>query len=112
MPWGRFRNSLRASAHQRPAMLWYLDGRVNRKQKDADKPNENYARELMELHTLGVHGGYTQHDVMEVARCLTGWTVRTVIQINKGRVEFHPEQHDDRPRPDVLGLNIPAGSRR
>ena len=37
--------------------------------------NENYARELMELHTLGVEGGYTQKDVQEVARCFTGWTI-------------------------------------
>ncbi|MHC5721541.1 MAG: DUF1800 family protein, partial [Nostoc sp.] len=43
-------------------------------QNKASGLNENYARELMELHTLGVHGGYTQHDVLEVARCLTGWT--------------------------------------
>jgi uncharacterized protein (DUF1800 family) len=102
-----FPELLRASALS-PAMLWYLDGRVNRKQKDADKPNENYARELLELHTLGIHGGYTQNDVMEVARCLTGWTVRTVSQFNKGRVEFHPEQHDDGAK-TVLGQNVPAG---
>lgn len=102
-----FPELLRASALS-PAMLWYLDGRVNRKQNGADKPNENYARELLELHTLGVHGGYTQRDVMEVARCLTGWTVRTVGQFNKGRVEFHAEQHDDGAK-TVLGQNIPAG---
>jgi len=104
---GSFPQLLRASALS-PAMLWYLDGRVNRKQKDADKPNENYARELLELHTLGIHGGYTQHDVMEVARCLTGWTVRTVKQFNKGRVEFHGEQHDDGEK-TVLGRTIPPG---
>jgi len=104
---GSFPQLLRASALS-PAMLWYLDGRVNRKQKDADKPNENYARELLELHTLGIHGGYTQHDVMEVARCLTGWTVRTVKQFNKGRVEFHAEQHDDGEK-IVLGHTIPSG---
>ena len=85
---GQLSELLRASAFS-PAMLWYLDGRVNRKQKEADKPNENYAREMLELHTPGVHGGYTQRDVMEVARCLTGWTVRSVSQFNKGRVEFH-----------------------
>nr|MDQ3623684.1 DUF1800 domain-containing protein [Verrucomicrobiota bacterium] len=72
---GRFADLLRASALS-PAMLWYLDGRVNRRADPSEKPNENYARELLELHTLGVHGGYTQDDVMEVARCLTGWTVR------------------------------------
>jgi len=61
-----FPDMLRASALS-PAMLWYLDGRVNRKRNPAEKPNENYARELLELHTLGVHGGYSQTDVMEVA---------------------------------------------
>jgi uncharacterized protein (DUF1800 family) len=104
---GSFPELLRASALS-PAMLWYLDGRVNRKQNGADKPNENYARELLELHTLGIHGGYTQRDVMEVARCLTGWTVRTVSQFHKGRVEFHPEQHDDGPK-TILGRTIPSG---
>jgi len=93
---GRFSDMLRASALS-PAMLWYLDGRVNRRENMADKPNENYARELLELHTLGVHGGYTQQDVMEVARCLTGWTVRSKDQppyFQIGKVEFHPAQHD------------------
>ena len=64
---GRFRDLLHASARS-AAMLGYLDNGVNVK----GVPNENYARELMELHTLGVHGGYTQRDVQEVARCLTG----------------------------------------
>ncbi|MBL9203177.1 MAG: DUF1800 family protein, partial [Opitutaceae bacterium] len=58
---GNFRDLLRASAVS-PAMLWYLDGRVNRMSNPGDKPNENYARELLELHTLGVHGGYSQQD--------------------------------------------------
>ncbi len=102
-----FPELLRASALS-PAMLWYLDGRVNRKQNGSDKPNENYARELLELHTLGIHGGYTQRDVMEVARCLTGWTVRTGSQFFKGRVEFHPEQHDDGSK-TLLGHNLPPG---
>jgi hypothetical protein len=69
---GSFPALLRASAHS-PAMLSYLDNQVSRK-RDKDNPagpNENYGRELMELHTLGVHGGYTQKDVMELARCLT-----------------------------------------
>jgi uncharacterized protein (DUF1800 family) len=93
---GKFPEMLRASALS-PAMLWYLDGRVNRREHVNEKPNENYARELLELHTLGVYGGYTQQDVMEVARCLSGWTVRSsdhapYFQI--GKVEFHPERHD------------------
>ncbi len=105
---GKFPAMLRASALS-PAMLWYLDGRVNKKANDADKPNENYARELMELHTLGVHGGYTQKDVMEVARCLTGWTVQEThrSKLNLGSVEFKPFQHD-RGEKVVLGTVIPA----
>ncbi len=105
---GKFPAMLRASALS-PAMLWYLDGRVNKKANDADKPNENYARELMELHTLGVHGGYTQKDVMEVARCLTGWTVQEThrSKLNLGSVEFKPFQHD-RGEKVVLGHVIPA----
>lgn len=104
---GNFRDMLRASAVS-PAMLWYLDGRVNRKSRPDEKPNENYARELLELHTLGVHGGYTQQDVMEVARCLTGWTVRDRKKFFKGRVEFQARQHDDGAK-RVLGVDIPAG---
>lgn len=104
---GDFRSLLRATAVS-PAMLWYLDGRVNRRSRPTDKPNENYARELLELHTLGVHGGYTQQDVMEVARCLTGWTVRDRKRFLRGRVEFDPRQHDDGPK-RVLGVDFPAG---
>ena len=104
---GNFRDMVRASAVS-PAMLWYLDGRVNRRKDPADKPNENYARELMELHTLGVHGGYSQDDVMEVARCLTGWTVRDRKKFFKGRVEFHAAEHDNGAK-RVLGTEIPAG---
>ncbi|MDP1740508.1 MAG: DUF1800 domain-containing protein [Polaromonas sp.] len=67
---GRFEDLLLASA-QHPAMLLYLD----QAQSNNRGLNENYARELMELHTLGVNGGYTQSDVRELARILTGWTV-------------------------------------
>jgi hypothetical protein len=52
--------------------------------------NENYARELMELHTLGVGGGYTQKDVQEVARCFTGWS----IDRPSGAFRFFPSRHD------------------
>ena len=105
---GKFPAMLRASALS-PAMLWYLDGRVNKKANDADKPNENYARELLELHTLGVHGGYSQKDVMEVARCLTGWAVQEThrSKLNLGSVEFKPFQHD-RGEKVVLGHVIPG----
>ena len=68
---GNFRDLLHASAKS-AAMLFYLDNFFNQ----AIAPNENYARELMELHTLGVDGGYTENDVKEVARCFTGWTLR------------------------------------
>ena len=106
---GSFPELLRASAVS-PAMLWYLDGRVNRYGAPGDRPNENYARELLELHTLGVHGGYTQRDVMEVARALSGWTVRSRREVvfGLGKVEFHPEWHDDGEK-QVLGRVIPAG---
>ncbi len=69
---GNFGDLLHASATS-PAMLTYLDNQANVKAW----PNENYAREVMELHTLGVDGGYSQQDVMELARILTGWSVRT-----------------------------------
>ncbi|MCP4426053.1 MAG: DUF1800 domain-containing protein [Chloroflexi bacterium] len=68
---GKFRDLLIASVNS-PAMIVYLDNSRNHK----DEPNENYARELMELHTLGVHGGYDQKDVQELARILTGWHIR------------------------------------
>ncbi|MFL6276317.1 MAG: DUF1800 domain-containing protein [Blastocatellia bacterium] len=68
--------------------------------------NENYARELMELHTLGVEGGYTQKDVQEVARCLTGWTI--VQPRRGGGFVFRPFMHDDGEKM-VLGHKIPAG---
>lgn len=106
---GKFSEMLRASALS-PAMLWYLDGRVNRRANAAERPNENYARELLELHTLGVHGGYTQKDVMEVARCLTGWTVRSKDQkpyFQIGKVEFKLAQHDCGSK-EVLGQKISA----
>jgi uncharacterized protein (DUF1800 family) len=109
---GKFPDLLRASALS-PAMLWYLDGRVNRRHDPNEKPNENYARELLELHTLGVHGGYTQTDVMEVARSLTGWTVRSKEQkpyFSIGRVEFNPELHDFGPK-QILGHTFPGTDR-
>ncbi|MBL8360029.1 MAG: DUF1800 domain-containing protein [Rubrivivax sp.] len=74
---GRFRDLLVATAHH-PAMLYYLDNWQSVGPRPGGGPrglNENYARELMELHTLGVDGGYTQQDVTELARMLTGWTI-------------------------------------
>lgn len=104
---GNFCDLIRASALS-PAMLWYLDGRENRKREADEKPNENYARELLELHTLGVNGGYSQEDVMEVARCLSGWTVRGKKRFFKGKVEFDPSAHDNGSK-RVLGHEIAAG---
>jgi hypothetical protein len=104
---GRFRDLIRASATS-PAMLVYLDGKENKKSGPDDVPNENYARELLELHTLGVDGGYTQSDVYEVARCLTGWRLRT--RWRKGTVYFDPLLHDDGEKV-VLGQRIRAGGR-
>jgi len=78
---GRFEDLLLASARH-PAMLLYLDNaqsvapRTGNPRQRRRGLNENYARELLELHTLGVDGGYTQQDVLEVARILTGWGVR------------------------------------
>ncbi|MEQ1693697.1 MAG: DUF1800 domain-containing protein, partial [Gemmatimonas sp.] len=106
---GRFPDLLRAVALS-PAMLWYLDGRVNRRASPGERPNENFARELLELHTLGVDGGYTQADVMETARAFTGWTVRSkgASNFGIGLVEFNADAHDDGAK-IVLGRAIPAG---
>ncbi len=68
--------------------------------------NENYAREIMELHTLGVDGGYTQKDVQEVARCLTGWTLKQPR--NGGGFTYAPFMHDNGEKV-VLGQKISAG---
>lgn len=106
---GSFPALLKASVLS-PSMLWYLDGRVNRRANESEKPNENHGRELLELHTMGAHGGYTQRDVMEIARCLTGWTVRerAKSRFAIGKVEFSPHLHDDGPKV-LLGNHIPAG---
>ena len=112
---GKFPDLVRATARH-PAMLFYLDNWVsahadfvipagpNRGRRTG--LNENYARELMELHTLGVDGGYTQRDVIEVARAFTGWTIdRPRVE---GRFVFRPLMHDAGEKV-VLGHRIPAG---
>ena len=96
---GRFRDLLEATAKS-PAMLFYLDNAQN----TASSGNENYGREIMELHTLGVNGGYTQKDVQEVARCFTGWTINR----RTGEFVFQPYQHDNGAKV-VLGHDIPPG---
>lgn len=101
---GSFRALLGASAHS-PAMLAYLDNDTN----TAAAPNENYARELMELHTLGVTGGYTQQDVAEVARCFTGWTYwRAAAGATAYTFRYQNSIHDNGQK-TVLGHVIPAG---
>jgi len=108
---GKFEDLLEATAHS-PAMLLYLDNsesigphslaaeraemaasrRPGNQKKMREGLNENYARELMELHTVGVNGGYTQADVTEVARILTGWTVERPQR--GGGFEFDPNRHE------------------
>ncbi len=84
---GKFEDLLLATA-QHPAMLFYLD----QAQSNSRGLNENYARELMELHTLGVSGGYTQADVREMARVLTGWSVD--VASGQGFL-FRPRAHEE-----------------
>ncbi len=112
---GRFKDLLLATA-QSPAMLFYLDNWLSASPNAVvarlapNNPrrglNENYARELMELHTLGVEGGYTQKDVQEVARCFTGWTIRQPR--SEGTFHFEPRIHDTGEKL-VLGNRIPPG---
>ncbi|MGB6166650.1 MAG: DUF1800 domain-containing protein [Geitlerinemataceae cyanobacterium] len=97
---GSFRDLLEATVHH-PAMLFYLD---NWRNSDPDSPgargqfrglNENYARELMELHTLGVDGGYTQDDVVALARILTGWGIdKEGEQGDNSGFHFYTNRHD------------------
>ena len=142
----KFSQLLEATAKS-PAMLFYLDnfqsvspdagggrpGILRPQQQQRRGINENYARELMELHTLGVDGGYTQKDVQEVARCFTGWTifqprggaaaVTTMVlprdrdrnarlgdamRRTAGTFFFNARAHDDGEKM-VLGHKIPAG---
>src|SRR5207249_6619877 len=116
---GKFKDLLVETA-QSPAMLFYLDnfqsvdpvaaGRIQRRfggqAKQRRGLNENYARELLELHTLGVDGGYTQHDVVEVARALTGWTTRRMPNVTV--FEFRQDMHDTGTK-TVLGHTLRAG---
>jgi uncharacterized protein (DUF1800 family) len=132
--WGKFEDLLRATAES-PAMLFYLDnwhsaapdapafnGRGGRsrfgRRPFVPRPapqarqrglNENYAREIMELHTLGVDGGYTQKDVTEVARCFTGWTLRNPRQAQP-QFFFNERIHDHGDKV-VLGHRIKSGGK-
>ena len=81
---GSFRTLLKGIASD-PAMLIWLDGGQNKKAQ----PNENFGRELLELFTLGVSGGYSEADVKEASRTFTGW------QVEDNKAVFHPENYDD-----------------
>jgi uncharacterized protein (DUF1800 family) len=117
---GRFEEMLLAVA-QHPAMLVYLDNYLNTTPGPSAPGgggiNENYARELLELHTLGVDGGYTQQDVIEVARAFTGWSTmmptrptpatRTLVPVTYGMLQFFTEWHDPETKV-VLGHTLGA----
>jgi uncharacterized protein (DUF1800 family) len=97
-----FPDLLKASAHS-AAMMVYLDNASSPRVR----PNQNYGRELLELHTMGVNGGYTQQDVLEVARCFTGWTVDWDRNSTRyGTFVFNPAGHDNGKKV-VLGVTIP-----
>jgi len=103
---GSFRDLLGATAHH-PAMLFYLDNWVSK----ANGLNENYARELMELHTMGADQGYTQKDVTELARMLTGWTYRPRKLVSENETFwFDPKRHDNGAK-QWLGWTIRANGR-
>ena len=116
---GKFRDLLLATARH-PAMLLYLDNWQSQVPRDdirlpngpngapLARPglNENYGRELLELHTLGVDGGYTQQDVIAVARAFSGWTIYDITRY--AEFQFNPATHD-RKEKIVLGHTLPAG---
>ncbi len=94
---GRFRDLLDVSARG-PAMMIYLDNATSQRAN----PNENYGRELLELMTLGVDGGYTQRDVEQVAKAFTGW------QVQNGQFFFNAADHDTGAK-TLLGQTLSAG---
>ncbi|HHP7231651.1 MAG TPA: DUF1800 domain-containing protein [Xenococcaceae cyanobacterium] len=109
---GNFRDLLATTAHH-PAMLIYLDNDLNVAPNDKAKGNlkginENYARELMELHTLGVDGGYTQQDVTALARIFTGWGVDQKGNLgDENGFMFYQKRHDYSDKV-FLGQTIPG----
>lgn len=103
-----FQEVLVASATS-PAMIDYLDSQSN----IAGNPNENYGRELMELHTMGAGTGYTESDVAQVARVFTGWGRLNVITsgaVTSSRFNFRPNFHDTGPKSTSLGWSTPGFS--
>jgi uncharacterized protein (DUF1800 family) len=110
---GRFRDLLGATAAH-PAMLFYLDNYLSSVSRVDPRTgrllqglNENYGRELLELHTVGVDAGYTQGHVFDAARCFTGWG----IDLRSGAFVFRPQNHDGGPK-SVFGLSLPSGGGR
>jgi uncharacterized protein (DUF1800 family) len=110
---GRFRDLLGATA-KHPAMLFYLDNWQNTAPNSPGARgrftglNENYARELMELHTLGVEGGYSQQDVIALAKILTGWGLQRGKSGNSSGFYFDPQRHDASDKV-FLGQTIQGG---
>ncbi len=107
---GRFRDLLGATAAH-PAMLFFLDNYLSRATATVGGRvvrglNENYGRELLELHTVGVDAGYTQDHVIDAARCFTGWGIDNLS--TSGRFVYRPQVHDTGAK-SVFGLNLPAG---
>lgn len=115
---GRFRDLLGATARH-PAMLYYLDNwlSVGPQGKARDRGlNENYARELMELHTLGVDAGYTQEDVTQLARMFTGWTFERPLAPGMSATGafgfvFNPRLHDNGDK-FWMGRRVPANGQQ
>jgi uncharacterized protein (DUF1800 family) len=110
---GRFRDLLGATAAH-PAMLFYLDNYVSTASRTVNGRlvqglNENYGRELMELHTVGVDAGYTQEHVFDAARCFTGWGIDNVR--TGGNFQYRPANHDTGTK-RVLDLSVPAGRQK
>ena len=105
---GNFRNLLGATAHH-PAMLFYLDNWLNTAPGSKGARgrfkglNENYARELMELHSMGINGGYTQQDIITLARIFTGWGIQRRGGDGTG-FKFNPNRHDNS---DKIFLGVP-----
>jgi uncharacterized protein (DUF1800 family) len=107
---GNFRDLLSATAHH-SAMMYYLDNYLSTGPRvvggvTRQGLNENYGRELLELHTVGVDAGYTQQDVTEAARVLTGWGIDNTGR--SGQFMFRMASHD-RGAKTVFGLSVPAG---
>jgi uncharacterized protein (DUF1800 family) len=107
---GKFRDLLGATAAH-PAMLYFLDNYLSRATVTVGGRvvrglNENYGRELLELHTVGVDAGYTQDHVIDAARCFTGWGIDNLS--TSGRFAYRTAVHDTGAK-SVFGLNLPAG---